>query len=331
MEYRRLGNSDLKVSAFAFGAWQIGDPAYWGSDAEKDAKTAIDAALDAGITLFDTAELYGAGESERVLGRLLKGRREKALVASKVKCENCAPQDLVAACEASLSRLDMDYLDLYQVHWPPRDVPFSDVYEAMARLRDQGKIRTIGVSNFGPLDLDTWFQTGECVSNQVGYNLGFRAAEFAIAPACARHGVGMLTYTPLMQGTLTCRWKTIEDIPEIRRRTRQFSSTRTLTRHGEPGQEALLLKMLGQLEALAAETGYSPASLALAWLAAQPGVTSVIIGARDAAQLRRNVEAVDVRMDGPLLARMEALSGELKTALGPNADMWLSTEESRIR
>lgn len=331
MELRPLGNSGINVSAYSFGAWQIGDPAYWGADAEKDAASAVDAALDAGINLFDTAEMYGAGESENVLGRLLRGRRDRVLLASKVKPENCAPDTLVAACEASLARLNTDVIDLYQVHWPPRDVPFEAVYGAMERLRQTGKIRAIGVSNFGELDLGTWFENGACVSNQIGYNLMFRAAEYGILPACARHELAVLAYMPLMQGILVCRWKSLDDIPELRRRTRHFAATRSMTRHGEPGCEDALQRLLAKLGTLAEETGQTPAALALAWLAARPGITSVIIGARDARQLQRNLEAGQVVMDAALRGRMDALSDEVRTTMGPNADMWLPKADSRIR
>ena len=344
MQYRKLGTSSFYVSVYAFGAWQIGDSTYWGEDLGQDvastlaassgadaAVAAVHAAVDAGVNLFDTAEMYGAGESERVLGRALKGKRDKVLIASKVSPANCSPDKLVAACEASLLRLQTDYLDLYQVHWPPRDTPFDEVHAALERLRDAGKIREMGVSNFGPQDLDTWFQRGECVSNQIGYNLAFRAPEYEVLPACARHDIGMLAYMPLFQGILSCRWDAVEIIPEFRRRTRHFSGERPRTMHDETGCEDALLKMLADLKALARELGQPAANLALAWLAAQPHVTSVIVGARDARQLQRNLEAVDLILDASMLHRLDEISMPVKQQLGRNADMWLSEPESRIR
>jgi aryl-alcohol dehydrogenase-like predicted oxidoreductase len=178
----------------------------------------------------------------------------------------------------------------------------------LARLRQEGKIRAIGVSNFGAADLKDWLDAGECVSDQLGYNLLFRAVERAILPACERSGVGVLTYMPLLQGILTHRWKTIEEIPPLRRRTRHFSSERSGTRHGEPGCEELLLRTLDELDAVAQGIGRSLADVALAWLMAQPAVTSVMIGARNAAQLLRNTAAVDLELDDATLLRLDEIT-----------------------
>lgn len=331
MQYRKLGSSGIEVSALAFGAWQIGDPDYWGPDAESDAQAAVDAAVDAGITLFDTAETYGGGASEEVLGRALAGRRARVLIASKVKPENCAPGALRAACEASLRRLGTDWIDLYQVHWPFRYVAFSAAYDEMARLRDEGKIRAIGVSNFGAADLDAWMADGTCVSNQLGYNLAFRAIEYEIVPACLRHDAGILAYMPLMQGLLAGRWRRIEDIPQARRRTRHFASSRPGTRHGEAGCESLLMETLFALETAAAEIGCALPTLALAWAMAKPGVASVIAGARNPRQVARNAEAARLALEAAIVARLDAIAEPLKQRLGKNADMWLGEGESRIR
>ncbi|HOZ45808.1 MAG TPA: aldo/keto reductase [Candidatus Hydrogenedentes bacterium] len=331
MNYRRLGSSDLDVSAMAFGAWQLGDPAYWGPDAEADGQAAIDAALDAGITLFDTAESYGAGESERALGRALGANRDRVLIASKVSPDHCAPAGLRAACEASLSRLGTDRIDLYQVHWPCRNVPFEDTYAEMTRLRDEGKIRAIGVSNFGPVDLDTWTACGDCASNQLGYNLMFRAIEHAIVPACIERGIGILVYMPLLQGILTGRWTTVDAVPESRRRTRHFASTRSGVRHGEPGCEDLVAGALAQLRAVADELGQPMANAALAWTLARSGVASVIVGARNPGQLQRNIAALDLALDDATVRRLDAITDPIKERLGPNPDMWCGGDKTRIR
>jgi len=331
MQYRPLGTSGLEVSTLAFGAWQLADPDYWGSDAQADGQAAVDAALDAGITLFDTAEAYGNGESERALGKALGARRDDVLIASKVSETHCAPEGLRAACEASLERLGTDRIDLYQVHWACRDVPFEAAYAELARLEDEGKIRALGVSNFGCEDLGAWMAHGTCVSNQLGYNWAFRAVEHEIAPACLEHGVGIVAYMPLLQGILAGRWKTVEEIPAARRRTRHFAATRPGTRHGEAGCEALLLEALQGLEAVAADLGQSPATIALAWLLAQPGVTSVLVGARNPRQLERNAPATDLVLDPAAIERLDHLSQPMKAHFGPNADLWQSGEDVRIR
>ena len=331
MKYSKLGSSSLEVSAFAFGAWPLGDSGYWGPDASADCEAAVHAAVDAGINLFDTAEGYGAGESERALGRALGSTRDKVLIASKVSPSNCTPRKLRRACEASLERLGTDRLDLYQVHWPCRDTPFEATYEALHNLQEEGKIREIGLSNFGPRDLDAWMAKGKSVSNQLGYNLAFRAIEYEIVPACVNCDVGILVYMPLFQGILAGRWRRVDEIPQARRRTRHFSCDRPGTRHREPGQEALLLETLSGLEQIAKETGLPVANISLAWIMAQPGVTAVIVGARNPAQLQRNVSAANLSLGEEILTRLDRITAPLKEAMGKNADMWCNEQESRIR
>lgn len=331
MEYRPLGNSGLRVSALSFGAWQIGDPAYWGADEAHDADAAVGAALDGGINLFDTAEGYGNGASEEALGKALGARRAEVVLASKVFPQHCAPADLRASCEASLRRLGTDRIDLYQVHWPPRQVGFDEVAATLVALRDEGKIGHIGLSNFGVRDQADWLRVGPAVSNQLGYNLVYRAIEHGILPACRENGLGVLVYMPLMQGLLSGRWRTIDEIPPKRRRMRMFAGSREGARHGEPGCEALLLETLASLRAIASDLGVPMARLSLAWAMAQPGVASVIIGARNAAQLRENLAAATLSLNADDLARIDAATAALKTALGPNADLWESAANSRIR
>jgi aryl-alcohol dehydrogenase-like predicted oxidoreductase len=332
MHYRKLGSSDLEVSTLSFGAWQLGDPSYWGGDsAEAEGAAAVDAALDVGINLFDTAEMYGAGESERALGRMLGDRRKDVYIASKVSPNHCAPGRLREACETSLARLKTDVIDLYQIHWPPRDVKFEDAYDEMRQLQKEGKIRHIGVSNFGPKDLDAWAACGGCVSDQLGYNLLFRAIEHEIVPVCAGHEVGILAYMPLMQGLLAGRWQNADEIPAMRRRTRHFSSEREGTRHGEDGCEGMVFEVVRGLRLMSEELGAPMASVATAWLMAKPGVTSVIVGARNAEQVKRNIGAAELALEGDVVARLDGLSQQLKERLGTNCDMWCGEEESRIR
>lgn len=330
MRYRPLGSSGLNISVLSFGAWQLGDPDYWGPGDEKDAQAAVDAALDAGINCFDTAEMYGKGESERILGRLLGSRRHEVIVASKISAENCAPGKVRAACEASLQRLNRDYLDLYQIHWPFATEAFADVYEVLSQLRDEGKIRHIGISNFGVRQMNDWLDTGDAVSNQLGYNLLFRAIEYQIAPECRKRNLGILAYMPLMQGLLAGIWNTVAEIPMLRRRTRHFSGTLPGTRHGEEGCEALLLDTLAELRDFASGVGLPLPTLSLAWVVAQPGVTSAIIGARHAAQLQRNAVAGSLDIGPAAVAELDEFTGMLKKRLGANADMWNNEGSSRI-
>jgi aryl-alcohol dehydrogenase-like predicted oxidoreductase len=331
VQYRKLGSSNLEVSIISFGAWQIGDSQYWGVEEQADAEATVAAALDAGINLFDTAEMYGSGESERVLGRALGSKRDSVTIASKVWPDKCSPALLRKTCEESLRRLNTDAIDLYQIHWPPRDVPFADVYATLAALRDEGKIRMIGVSNFGATDLAEWMSVGECVSDQLGYNILFRAIEHEIVPACQHYGVGILAYLPLMQGLLAGRWDKAGDMPVPRRRSRHFAGTREGTRHGEPGCEDLTFEAVSRIRNVANRLEQPMANVSLAWLMAQPGVTSVIVGARRADQLRRNLEAVNLLLSEETLKELDSISQPLKDYFGLNADLWLSENDRRVR
>lgn len=331
MKYRNLGDSDLNVSVLAFGAWQIGDPKYWGPDDEADAVAAVNAAIDAGINLFDTAEMYGDGESEKVLRAALGDRRNEVLIASKVSPANCAPDKLRRSCETSLDRLGTDVIDLYQVHWPSRDVPFGDTYAELARLKEEGKIRAIGVSNFGELDLPAWLETGDCVSNQLGYNLLFRAIEFGVTPLCLANNIGIMAYMPLLQGILAGKYESLEDIPEARRRTRHFSCERSGTRHGEEGCEDLTMTAIASIRDVANEIGESMAHLSIAWTMAQPAVSSVLVGARNPKQVARNASAADLVLDEPTIAKLNSITDPIKDRLGPRIDMWTSKSNTRAR
>ena len=329
MQYRQLGNSSLTLPVVTLGTWQLADSEYWGAGG--DPQNAVRSALDHGITCFDSAESYANGESEALLGRALGRERSKVLLATKVSQRNLAPDKLTAACEGSLKRLRTDTIDLYQVHWPSREVSFAETFDALERLRRDGKIRAIGVSNFGPLDLHDWLQSGSAVSNQVCYNALFRAIEFEILPACRSAGVGVLAYSPLLQGILSGRWEAIEDIPTARRRTRHFAAAREGTRHRSAGAEEETLHALRGLADLARETGIAMADLAMAWLIAQPGVTSIIVGGRRPDQVARNARAAEIRLAPDILARIGRLTEPLKQRLGPNADPWLDGADSRIR
>ncbi len=319
------------MSVLSFGAWQIGDPKYWGDDGADDAGAAVGAAIDTGINLFDTAEQYGNGESERVLGKALGARREEVYVASKVSPENCNALKLRQSCERSLQNLGTDRLDLYQIHWPFRGIAFEDVFAELKHLQREGKIRHIGVSNFGPADLKQAHRRGEICSNQIGYNLLFRAPEYEIVPACQRMDVGVLAYMPLMQGLLSGRWMAADDVPQNRRRTRHFSKERPGTRHGEEGCEDLVFQALAGIAKIAKELGETMATVALAWLIAQPGVTSAIVGARKPEQLERNLRAAELTLHAGVIEELGAITHPIKVHLGHNADMWQGEGDSRIQ
>jgi len=325
MQYRQLGRSGITVSTVCQGCWSIitKDSTWGGNDLDKSIG-AIRAALDAGITFFDTAEGYGGGESEEILARGLEGHRSEVVIASKVSGGHLAPADIRAACERSLRNLRTDHIDLYQVHWPSPAVPLDETLVALETLRDEGKIRAIGVSNFGTSFLGEARCTERVVSNQLAYSLLWRPIERAVQPACVAEGIGVLCYSPLAQGLLTGKFASPDDVPEGRARTRLFSKDRPQSRHREGGCEAETFDALAAIAHIAESLDRPMGQVALAWLLAREGVTSVIAGGRSAAQARDNAAASDLKLDDGTLAQLTAATEPIKARIGANADMWQS-------
>jgi aryl-alcohol dehydrogenase-like predicted oxidoreductase len=283
------------------------------------------------VNFFDTAPAYGDGASETLLGKVLKGRRDRLVVATKISGENVGRDKLKASCEASLRRLGSDYVDLLQVHWRNRAVPQAETFRALDALRREGKVRAVGVCNYGPRDLAEALAHGRVETNQLPYSLLWRPIEHEIQPLCTANGIGILCYSPLSQGLLTGKFKSGDEIADDRARTRFFSSRRPMTRHGEPGCEAAVFAALRAIETLCAETGRPMGNVALAWLLAQPGVTAVVAGARNARQAGENLAAAELTLPGEFLGRLAAATASIKDAMGLNADMWEGAERSRIR
>ena len=199
MQLRRCGKSDVEVSVLGIGVWSFGgrEGDYWGAQDGKEAEAVVAAALDCGVNYFDTAEMYNDGRSEEAFGRALGRRRGEAVIGTKIMPANCSPEGVREHCEASLRRLGTDYVDIYMVHWPVRDYPAADVFGALGELRAGGKIRSVGVSNFGPAQLAEAMATGVRIdANQVNYSLLSRAIELEILPFCRAHDVGVVWVGP---------------------------------------------------------------------------------------------------------------------------------------
>jgi aryl-alcohol dehydrogenase-like predicted oxidoreductase len=331
MQYRTLGQTDLQVSVVAMGCWAIVGGFNWGPQDESDSLATIRAALDAGINFFDTAEMYGDGYSEELLAKVLPSRRAEVIIASKVSQQNLAAGQVQAACERSLRRLQTDYIDLYQIHWPNRDVPFEETLRALEDLRAAGKIRYIGVSNFGRQDMPAMLRAGRYESNQVPYNLLWRAIEFDIQPQCVEHRISILPYSPLMQGLLTGKFRSADEVPADRARTRHFSSVREFVRHGGPGCEPETFATIAAIQQICDDLNQPMAEVALAWLLAQPAVTSVIAGARTPQQMLTNARAAALTLSAETVRRLTAATDALKQQLGPDPDMWAPVDQSRYR
>jgi len=329
MKYRKLGKTDIEVSTVCFGCWALAGGFNWGPQDEQDSIAALRTAYEAGINFFDTAEAYGKGKSEQILGKALADVRNQIVIATKVSPVHFQPEDLQASCEQSLKNLRTDRIDLYQLHFPNHEIPVEETLGIMESLQKSGKIRAYGISNFGPHDLDKVLKTGfKPATNQMAYNLLFRAIEFGIQPLCAEHDISILCYSPIMQGLLAGKFASADDVPVDRARTRHFRGTREQARHGEPGAEKETFDAVAKIRKIAEQNNIPMSDMALAWLLAQPDVTSVIAGGRNPKQSQDNARAADLELSAETVRQLSEATEALKTKLGPNADMWQS--ESRI-
>lgn len=329
MKQKKLGSTQLEVTEIGFGCWAIGGGANWGPQEDRDSVEAVQAALDSGITLFDTAEAYCKGKSEQVLAQGLGNRRDEAFVATKVSPGHLEPTLLREACERSLKNLNTDRIDLYQIHWPAGQHPLPEAIATFEALKTEGKIRSYGVSNFGPNQIAEYCSVdGMRTTNQVAYSLLFRAIEFALLPATVASGMGVLAYSPIMQGLLGGRVRSIDDVPEERQRIRHYSSTHGNARHGEEGHEALTFSTIERIRAICSEIDRPMNEVAIRWLLDRGHVTSVLIGARNGDQARNNAKAGAEPLSADVISALDTATAELKEAMGPNPDLW--NKETRI-
>ena len=329
MEYRKLGRTDINVSVLALGCWPFAGGQYWGDQDDNASIATVHAALDAGINFFDTAEGYEAGHSERVLGRALVGRRAEAIIATKVSPNHLRPEEVIAACEGSLQALQTDYIDLYQIHWPNHDVPLADTVGALQQLKEQGKIRAIGVSNFAVQDFSEMISLSECETNQLPFSLLWRVIEREVQPLCVQHNVGIICYSPLAQGLLTGRYHAADEVPDGLARTRWYNNARAMAQHNELGCEAEVFAAIEGVRQIAAEVGAPMATVALAWVKQQPAVTSFLVGARNPDELSWNLPAADFTLTADVVSRLAAATEPVKAKLGTNLDMWMAPSRMR--
>lgn len=331
MKTLALPGTDLIVSQLCFGCWGITSDFHWGDRDRQSSVAAIQAALDAGIQFFDTAAAYADGASEQLLGETLGRHRSEVVIATKVHPKNMTPEGISQDCDASLKRLATDYIDLYQTHWGGVGVPMQDCWEAMIRLQKQGKVRHIGVCNLGPKDLADVCRMERPVTNQLPYSLLWRMLEHEILPTCQQREICVLAYSPLMHGMLADKYKSADEVPDGRARTRHFHADRALARHGEPGCEEQTFATLDAIRHICRALDRPMADVALAWCAQQPGITSVIAGVSSAEQLQRNVAGLATPLPDEIVVQLNHVTDDLKQTLGPNADMWDGSENSRFR
>ena len=335
MKYRYLGRSGLLVSRICLGTMTFGNED-WGCD-QQTASKIVDAFVDAGGNFIDTADLYSAGVSEQMLGKAIAGkRRDELVIATKcwfptgetANARGLSRKHIEEACDASLERLGTDYIDLYQIHWPEPPGDADAVAETLEKLRTEGKIRFVGVSNFGPVDLSR-YPSNLFVSNQLAYSAAFRAIEFHLLAASLERGMSIITYSTLLHGVLTGKYANADEVPPGRARTRHFSAERDIVRHGGTGHEETLFSLVNEMRAIADEANLSVREVAMLWVLAQEGVATILAGSRNAAQAKSNAEVGDLSLDPQLVARLTRASEPLKEAMGPNPDMW--QRESRVK
>ena len=331
MQYVQLGNTDMQVSRIAFGCMStVANPTYDGME-DREAVDAIRAAIDLGMNFIDTAPGYGNGASEELLGRALEGGyRDKAIVADKVNTPTLSADDVYAECEKSLKLLRTDRIDLYQIHWPKNVVPIQETLGAMQDLVKQGKVRALGVCNFGPIDLAEALEVcDDLVTNQISYSLLHRAVEFEVSQMCVDHGLGMLCYSPLAQALLAGKFDNADQVPDERARTRLFSQDRPQARHTEAGCETEAFAAVAEVRRVAERVGRSMADVSLAWLLQKPGVACVLVGASRVSQVERNAKAIETVLSPEDVAELDRVTEPVMQLLGANMDPWVT--ESRIR
>ncbi|UWU26591.1 aldo/keto reductase [Rhizobium sp. WSM1274] len=319
MDYRNLGASGLRVSVLSFGAGTFGGsgPLFgaWGNTGAEEARRLVDICLEAGVNLFDTADVYSAGASEEVLGQAIRGRRDAVLISTKTALPmGEGPQDwgtsrarLIRATEDALRRLGTDYIDLLQLHAFDASTPVEEVLSTLDGLVAAGKIRYVGASNFAGWELMKSLAAAErhgyprYVAHQVYYSLAGRDYEWELMPLGANQGVGALVWSPLAWGRLTGKIRRGRPLPAA-------SRLHETAQYGPPVDDEKLFDIVDVLDAIAGETGRTVPQIAINWLLSRPTVSSVIIGARNEEQLRQNLDAVGWSLSKAQIKRLDAVS-----------------------
>ncbi len=317
MQMRRLGASNLSVSALIMGTWQAGRH-MWADIDDAESIRAIRCAIDNGVTTIDTASIYGDGHSERIVARAVGADRSRVVLATKVFANEMKFDQVLAACERSLTNLATDYIDLYQIHWPSGAfgsdrVPIEDTMQALVRLKEQGKIRAIGVSNFSAAQLAEALKHGEIVSLQPPYSLFWRQLETDARPLCLERNLAILAYSPMAQGLLTGKFGLDHRFKrgDHRAKNRLFQPENLRRAHAA----------LGELAPIARRYDATLGQLALAWVMAQPN-TCAIAGARNAAQAEQNAAAVRIELSAEDLAAMDRIGRQVTDHLDDAPVMW---------
>jgi aryl-alcohol dehydrogenase-like predicted oxidoreductase len=313
MEYRKLGETDLKVSAITFGAWAAGGW-MWGGNDDNDAIEAIKTAYDNGVTSIDTAPIYGQGKSEELVGQAIKGiPRDKIQLLTKYgmrwdlakgkfdfksKDNNgrdieiyryAGKESVIKECEDSLKRLGTDYIDLYQIHWPDLTTPIAETMEAVLRLKEQGKIREAGVCNYNAKQMAEAEQIIKLASNQVPFSMVNRAIEDELIPYCIEHRKAILAYSPLERGLLTGKMRPGQKFSD--------GDHRAGVKYFKDENIEHTNAFLAKIKPLADEKGATLGQLVIRWTIEHPGITVALVGARNAEQSKQNAGAINIKLN----------------------------------
>lgn len=321
MEARRLGTTDMEITPIGFGSWAIGGGDWefgWGPQDEREAIEAVERAVDLGMNWIDTAAVYGLGHSEELVGRAIRGMARKPYVFTKCSMiwderrqirRSLKSDSVRRECEASLRRLGVDTIDLYQIHWPNPDAEIEEGWEALARLKEEGKVRAIGVSNFDVAQMRRAQAIAPISSLQPPYSLLRRDVEREILPFCRENHIGVIVYSPMASGLLTGAMtrERVAAFPadDWRRRNRDYQEPR-LSRN---------LALADALAGIGARHGRSAGEVAIAWTLRQPAVTGAIVGGRNRRQVEGIIGAGDFRLDEREIREIEALADERGAAL----------------
>lgn len=295
MEYRTLGQSDLKVSVIGFGAWGIGGKPFWQGVEENESINSIKRAVDLGINFFDTAPVYGFGYSETLLGKALEGVREKVIVATKCGLrwereelgnitKSATRESIMEEIDLSLQRLKTDYIDLYQVHWPDVNTDVKETMGALTELQEKGKIRHIGVSNYTVPLMEESLKYGSLVSLQPMYNMVERDIEKEVVPYCVENNMGIIAYSPLASGVLTGKYD----------EKTKFNDWRGKGIIGHFTDDIYLsnIQKVKKLKKIAERLGKTMGELAINWVINQKCVSTAIVGIKRADQVTENLGAI---------------------------------------
>ena len=317
MQLRSLGQSGIRISPIIMGTWQAGKDMWVGID-DNQTKTAIRAAYDAGITTFDTAEVYGDGHSERILGEAVSDFRDRIILATKVFANHLKADQVIKACHRSLHNLGTDVIDLYQIHWPAGSfktpkVPIGETMEALNSLKAEGKIKAIGVSNFSRRQLEEASEYGRIDGLQPPYSLFWRHVEADAMAYCTENDITILAYSPMAQGLLTGKFPGDHEFEK--------GDHRAKNRLFKPENYRRVQEALEMLQPLADRKKISLGQLALAWVIAHTG-TCAIAGARNAEQVVQNAAAGEIKLSADDMSQMDAIGQMVTGHMDDDPMMW---------